>query len=386
MKLPFLHILFFLLIPFGMQAQKAYVQAKAKPGDGIYVFLGRYGLDQSHCNIEHFCRLNNLSLKSYLIADKTYLLPIEKFVFDGKSIESSLNKNDNILAKQVERYNRMMCQFNLKPEDFTKGRKELWCPHHLLSCAVSTDKFVPLNRKFDIFGKKYAEVPLTDKKLAGAVYYIVAGHGGPDPGAMSIESGKSICEDEYAYDISLRLGRELLKHGAIVHFITEDTDGIRDQEILVCDSDETVLGNLNIPFVQKDRLKQRSDLINSMYRKHKNSGIDYQRAIEIHIDSRKKNDRVDLFFYYFPNSSRGKALATLIYNTVKNKYAKYRKNGQYEGVVMSRDLHVLREVIPTTVFVEVANIQNSLDRKRILLPSNRQLVAEWLAEGLMKDY
>jgi N-acetylmuramoyl-L-alanine amidase len=46
----------------------------------------------------------------------------------------------------------------------------------------------------------------------------------------------------------------------------------------------------------------------------------------------------------------------------------------------------LREAIPTTVFIEVANIQNAQDRKRIVLPQNRQFLAEWLAEGLLKDY
>jgi N-acetylmuramoyl-L-alanine amidase len=256
----------------------------------------------------------------------------------------------------------------------------------LLACNNNPEKHVPNNSYYEIFGAKYAEVTLEDKSLAGAVYYIVAGHGGPDPGAMAMESGRKICEDEYAYDISLRLGRELIRRGAIVHFIVEDKDGIRDTEILSCDGDEKARGGLSIPFDQTERLQQRSDIINNLYRNYKNKGFDYQRTIEIHIDSRKQNQRVDLFFYYFPNSSIGKSLAELLYKTVKSKYAIYRKNGEYDGTVTPRDLHVLRETIPTSVFVEVANIQNDQDRQRILLPSNRQFLAEWLAEGLMKDY
>jgi N-acetylmuramoyl-L-alanine amidase len=385
----FIHIYILMLTfsPYFVKGQNQYVRVKAKSGDGIYVLLGRYGLDRSQCNIDRFCELNKLTLKSYLITDKTYLLPIEKYVYDGNSIESSLNRQDSYLAKQVERYNRSMCSFKLKPEDHRVGSKELWCPHHLLACNNSNrEEFVPNDRSFEIFGKKYAEVALEDKSLAGAVYYIVSGHGGPDPGAMATESGKRICEDEYAYDIALRLGRELLRHGAIVHFITRDEDGIRDNELLNCDSDEVVKGDLTIPFNQSERLKQRSDIINELYRKYKNKGIDYQRTIEIHIDSRKANQRVDLFFYHFPNSSMGKSLAELLYKTVKSKYAIYRKNGEYDGSVTARDLHVLREAIPTTVFIEVANIQNAQDRKRIVLPQNRQFLAEWLAEGLLKDY
>jgi N-acetylmuramoyl-L-alanine amidase len=75
-----------------------------------------------------------------------------------------------------------------------------------------------------------------------------------------------------------------------------------------------------------------------------------------------------------------------MHRTIKNKYARFRKGVEYTGTVSSRDLHVLREVIPTPVFVEVANIQNSFDLQRILSPKNRQLLADWLAEGLMNDY
>lgn len=386
MRIFFVLILTIMLYPVLSIGQKQYVRVKAKSGDGIYVLLGRYGLDRQQCNIDRFCELNNLNLKSYLITGKSYALPIEKHVYDGQSIQSSMRLQDSYLAKQIERYNRSMCSFNLKTEDHTRGARELWCPHHLLACNNNPEKFVPGERYYEIFGKKYAELTLEDKSLAGAVYYIVAGHGGPDPGAMAIESGRRICEDEYAYDISLRLGRELLRRGAIVHFIVEDKDGIRDSELLNCDGDEKARGSLSIPFDQIERLQQRSDIINELYRSYKNKGFDYQRTIEIHIDSRKEHQRVDLFFYYFPNSSMGKALADLLYKTVKSKYAIYRKNGEYDGTVTPRDLHVLRETIPTSVFIEVANIQNELDRQRILLPSNRQLLAEWIAEGLMKDY
>jgi N-acetylmuramoyl-L-alanine amidase len=386
MRISLLQIILLIFIPVLLIGQKQYVRVKAKSGDGIYVLLGRYGLDRQQCNIDRFCELNNLTLKSYLITGKTYSLPIEKYVYDGNSIKSSMNLQDSYLAKQIERYNRSMFSFRLKSEDYTGGSRELWCPHHLLACNNNPEKHVPNNSYYEIFGAKYAEVTLEDKSLAGAVYYIVAGHGGPDPGAMAMESGRKICEDEYAYDISLRLGRELIRRGAIVHFIVEDKDGIRDTEILSCDGDEKARGGLSIPFDQTERLQQRSDIINNLYRNYKNKGFDYQRTIEIHIDSRKQNQRVDLFFYYFPNSSIGKSLAELLYKTVKSKYAIYRKSGEYDGTVTPRDLHVLRETIPTSVFVEVANIQNDQDRQSILLPSNRQFLAEWLAEGLMKDY
>lgn len=367
--------------------QTDYVRVKAKKGDGIIVLLGRYGLDRSRCNLEQFCALNRLNRNSYLIAGKTYKLPIRKYVFNGSSIRSTIGLDDWHIAKQIERYNDKMCMFRLKGEDFRKGKRELWCPHHLKSCPTDLKKFVPQKRYFSIFGKKYADVPLKSEQLAGAVYYIVSGHGGPDPGASGVHQGQRICEDEYAYDISLRLARALIEHGAIVYLITRDEkQGISDQVHIPCDENEVVWGNKIIPLNQKARLKQRSDIINDLYRQNRKKGLEYQRMIEIHVDSRSKSQRIDLFFYHYPQSMMGKALADLMHQTIENKYAIYRRNGEYGGDVSARDLHMLREVIPTPVFIEVGNIQNRHDQKRILLPQNRQALADWFAEGLMKDY
>jgi N-acetylmuramoyl-L-alanine amidase len=44
---------------------------------------------------------------------------------------------------------------------------------------------------------------------------------------------------------------------------------------------------------------------------------------------------------------------------------------------------MLRETKPSSVYIELANIANSSDQQRIIDPRNRQLLADWLAEGLM---
>lgn len=35
-----------------------------------------------------------------------------------------------------------------------------------------------------LFGKQLANVKVTSNRLAGACFYVVSGHGGPDPGAI----------------------------------------------------------------------------------------------------------------------------------------------------------------------------------------------------------
>ncbi|MBK8153354.1 MAG: hypothetical protein IPK61_10060 [Saprospiraceae bacterium] len=67
----------------------------------------------------------------------------------------------------------------------------------------------------------------------------------------------TLCEDEYAYDVSLRLAKKLMEEGATVHIIVQDkNDGIRDEKYLDCDEDEICATGCQIPISQKKRLRQ----------------------------------------------------------------------------------------------------------------------------------
>ncbi len=73
----------------------------------------------------------------------------------------------------------------------------------------------------DIFKSEIASLPRIDNSLAGWHIVIDPGHGGLDPGAIvTVADGNGnplvITEDEYAYDVSLRLYRSLYRRGASV--------------------------------------------------------------------------------------------------------------------------------------------------------------------------
>lgn len=251
-----------------------------------------------------------------------------------------------------------------------------------LRAEGNATKFV----NYKIFGAKYAKTPIYDAKLKGHAYYIVSGHGGPDPGAMTKKGDTWISEDEYAYDVSLRLARNLIGHGATVYMITRDeNDGIRDEKILPMDKDETVWGGAKMPLNQKSRLNQRTTIINKLYEANKKKGYKDQRVIVTHVDSRYTSRKVDIFFYHNQKSENGKTLAHTMFDTIKNKYATHQKDRGYDGVVATRDLWMLRESKPTTIYIELGNIQNDFDQRRLLIPNNRQAIANWLALGIVKE-
>jgi N-acetylmuramoyl-L-alanine amidase len=248
---------------------------------------------------------------------------------------------------------------------------------------ASTDKELPTGI-FPIFGKKYEEVEFKDDQLRGAVFYIVAGHGGPDPGAVGKKGGHTLCEDEYAYDIALRLARKLLEHNAIVYMITRDPDdGIRDDAYLKCDKDEYSWGGHQIPLNPTQRLKQKVAAVNSLYKKHRGQ---YQRKIELHVDSRYSNQRVDIFFYHHPGSQKGKALGETLLKTIKAKYNEHQPGRGYHGTVSERRLYTLRNSKPVSSYIELGNINHFKDQERLIIVSNRQAIANWLALGLIKDF
>lgn len=240
-------------------------------------------------------------------------------------------------------------------------------------------------KEYSIFGKKYALVLPKSERLKETVYYLVSGHGGPDPGAMAVYRGKSIAEDEYAYDITLRLARELIAHGAKVHIIIRDPDdGIRDDRILEIDRDEVNYPKETIPLNQVARLKQRVEAVNKLYLKNKGK---YQRLIVTHVDSRSKGQNIDVFFYHHENSKNGKKLAESIHKTFQAKYKKFQPNRTYSGTFGDRtSLYMVKKTHPAMAYIEIGNIRNKKDQRRILDPDNRQALAKWISEGILLDY
>lgn len=238
-------------------------------------------------------------------------------------------------------------------------------------------------KKYKLFGKKYEDYTIKSDRLKGACFFLSSGHGGPDSGAIGKVDGRVLHEDEYAYDITLRLARALMEEGATVHMIIQDAkDGIRDDKYLENSNRETCMGAV-IPLNQVKRLKQRSDKINSLSKKSKDK---YKRAVFIHLDSRSKKQQLDVFFYHAEKSAEGKKLANTMRETFNDQYNKHQPSRGFTGTVTPRSLYVLNNTTPVGLFAELGNIQNNFDQRRFLDYNNRQALANWMCRGFIKDY
>lgn len=238
---------------------------------------------------------------------------------------------------------------------------------------------------YPIFGPRYAWVERKNTELAGCALYLESGHGGPDPGALGWRDGHLLAEDEYAYDITLRLARVLLEKGAAVFLIVRDpNDGIRDGQWLVPDHDELTYPRQPVPANQVRRLHQRAAAVNALYEQEHNRHR-YHRLVIIHVDSRSQDEKIDTFFYHHANSAAGNRLATHLRDAFEDNYRKHQPERGYRGSVSTRNLYMLRATVPPAAFIELGNIRNPNNQYRFIDPANRQALAEWIADGIERD-
>jgi N-acetylmuramoyl-L-alanine amidase len=378
---------------------QTWVNANPKKGDGIYALLRRYHLPTTPDYVNKFKEINEdlLGADNELNLEIYYHMPVLIYDFDGVTIRSTLGISDYQHAKSIQNYNEKVQRSGLRDEHYTKDKK-LWVPYFDVSSPddpvvePAEDPSNPLSstpvagdKHFSIFGAAYADVPQVDNSLSGYYFYLVSGHGGPDPGAYGQYGGHNLYEDEYAYDITLRMAHKLIQHGATVYIIVRDrNDGIRDTAVLRGDHDEYYYGGARISRRTKTRLAKRAEIINGLYRQNKTKAKG-QYTIVVHVDSRSNSQRIDLFYYYKKNHSAGRRFAQTLHQRVKKEYAEHQPGRGYDGTVTWRDLYMLRNVLPTTVYIEVANIRNQRDQDRLVLVNNRQAVANWLVRG-MQDY
>ena len=325
-------LLFFLLaLPMVLQAQQT--TDTPRPGEGISTFLERNGRP-SRTYYRDFLRLNEKKLKGKreLRLGVRYIVPPLR----GKAGGSAKDSGAQCLEEPL-------------------------------------------------FGKKLKEVKVKGNSLKGACFYIVSGHGGPDPGAIGRVGRHELHEDEYAYDVALRLARNLMEQGAAVRIIIQDKkDGIRDDRYLKNSKRETCMGDA-IPLNQVARLQQRCDKIDALYAKDRNT-YKYCRSVFLHVDSRGKGERIDVFFYHAPGSKLGERMAQGMKSLFQEKYDRHQPTRGFEGTVSARKLYVLLHSTPPALYVELGNIQNAADQRRFVLSDNRQALANWMRDGLMRDF
>lgn len=262
-----------------------------------------------------------------------------------------------------------------------------------------------------------------------AVHVIIdPGHGGVDPGAVygSKKRGDLIYEHEVVYDIALRLAKRLVALRFSPHLTVADYKQRLPSRTLNTKNlgGERVLVNPPYKIQNTDvGVNMRIYLIDSIFKKLRKKGIPAENIILISIHGDALVKSLQGAMVYYPDyrlrtrefSPRGRiyrirkeAVPTAIrFVTRNNKEAEALSEDFALEITRAMKAHsvgvarrkpvrsyyyrkgvrtlpgVLRySRVPASVLVEVANLNNASDRKKILQPKMRERIAKSLASAI----
>lgn len=267
-----------------------------------------------------------------------------------------------------------------------------------------------------------------DVEPAAPIHVIIdPGHGGKDPGAVygSQKGGDALFEDETVYDISLRLAEILKKRKVTVHMTLTDPDQpipisnlatIKDVDERVLVNPHYLIDHVNIG------INMRIFLVNAIYQSLLRQNVPSNNIVLISLHGDALHKALQGVTVYFPD-------ARLRKESYRKRHSVYRRRKEYTPMIrfpvkdnsrsalMSSSFGktiiktftasglkthssfsvrgyyyrkgkrtlpgILRySKVPTSVLVEVGNLNNAVDRKGFRDPAYRQRLANALAESI----
>jgi hypothetical protein len=191
----FLTLLCIPITSFQTDEHPQYLRVRLEKEMQVNDLLEIYQLHDYECNLTQFKKLNTHIKSNTLAEGKELNLPILLYAFNDKNIRSSVGIDNLDIAKSIQKYNEDLLKAGIRRKSY-KESGYIFVPHHLLNCtekkkpALQTlaptttegsekERLVSNTmRRYSIFGRKYQDVPIIDKKLKGKIFYVEAGHGG----------------------------------------------------------------------------------------------------------------------------------------------------------------------------------------------------------------
>tara|TARA_B100001250_G_scaffold286842_1_gene248738 strand:- start:23 stop:1834 length:1812 start_codon:yes stop_codon:yes gene_type:complete len=374
---------------------KFFAHYQMKPGETIYSsvvirFTGRLLNDEVNQLANKILKLNNISDAKFIKNRQKIKIPLEWLSeeFIGNQVSEKISR------KKIKE----------------KSKKRIKVK------SVATKKKVH-KRKKRIVSKK-----TKTKTNVHKIHVILdSGHGGGDPGASggSRKNKDLIYEDEVVYDVSKRMSKLLKKEGVIVHPTLADPNQKKPVRFLSHrhDKDEQLLVTPRYSsHNSRVGANMRVYLVNHLYKKLRKQKVPPENIlfISLHGDSLHSSLRGVMVYYPDRRLRRGSfRLKSKIYRSIKeydskltfntkdNRYSEklsksfgkiiinqFRKknlsthqgSAPVRGYLYRKGKKTLPAIlrynkVPTSVLVEIANLNNRLDRIALLKSKTRQQIA-----------
>ncbi|BCR22036.1 LysM peptidoglycan-binding domain-containing protein [Borrelia sp. HM] len=238
----------------------------------------------------------------------------------------------------------------------------------------SEDWYSPLNaykkasQLFKSFEKLVQSRPVKNNKLENKLIIIDPGHGGLDPGAIvkakdGLNNEIFVVEDEYVYDIALRLYVYLKEYGANVELTILSPDHLIRDSVSANNTFVNIKNEVynNYDLNKTDTvdswingtlegLKKRLTVVNKFVNKYKNIKSEDILYISLHSDNSVGAPRCMGFYY---QSEEGKGFDSHSKNIIEKMTSDFKRVPYIKG----QNLYMLKNnVVKTKFLVELRNL------------------------------
>ncbi|MEK7600807.1 MAG: N-acetylmuramoyl-L-alanine amidase [Patescibacteria group bacterium] len=229
----------------------------------------------------------------------------------------------------------------------------------------------------------------TQKPLYGWMIVLDPGHGGSDPGASGMFSGQRVVEDEYVYDVALRVQRIIKSMGGVAVLTIQDKKtgerSLPAQEVFPDEGEEVYTARTTVVRAGTWGLNQRLVFGNSWYRKYPK----HHRAwISIHFDVVGRKKEIE-GVRIIKGGSKSNQLAETLWGSFAERkwlreHAPVVQNGDRQYGL--RSLHILNggNKFQEKVLIELGNFNNTADVWRVRNPVTREAYAAAIANALAR--
>ena len=394
---------------------KLYAHYQMKPGETLYSsvvirFTGRLLNDEVNQVANKLLKLNNISDAKLIQSRQKIRIPLEWL-----SEEFLVFQTNDVFSRKT----------SVKKTKKKKTKK------------IRSSKVAVLKKKHKQ-GKsiKKAVAQKTKSKRKKNVHKIHvildSGHGGRDPGASagSRKNNDIIYEDEVVYDISKRMSKLFKKQGIIVHptladpnqkqpirYLSRSND--RDEHLLVTPRYLTRNARIGV--------NMRVYLVNHIFKQLRKKKVPSENILFISLHGDALHSSLSGAMVYFPDSrlrrgrfnlsskiyrKRKEYSTKLTFNPRDNKYSEklsksfgkviinqfrklnlrtHRVSSAVRGYLYRKGKKTLPAVlryskVPTSVLVEIANLNNRLDRRDLLKSKTRQQIAKAITNSVTAHF
>ena len=394
---------------------KLYAHYQMKDGETLYSsvvirFTGRLLNDEVNQVANKLLKLNNISDAKLIQSRQKIRIPLEwlseEFIVfhtnDVSSTKTSVKKTKKKKTKKI------------KSSKVAVSKKKL-------KQGKSIQKAVAQKTK----SKR--------KKNVHKIHVILdSGHGGRDPGtsAGSRKNKDLIYEDEVVYDISKRMSNLFKKQGIIVHPTLADPNQKKPIRYLSSrhDRDEHLL--VTPRYLARNArigVNMRVYLVNHIFQQLRKKKVPSENILFISLHGDALHSSLSGAMVYFPDSrlrrgrfnlknkiylKRKEYISKLTYKPRDNKYSEklsksfgkviinqfrklklrtHRVSSAVRGYLYRKGKKTLPAVlryskVPTSVLVEIANLNNRLDRRDLLKSNTRQKIAKALTNSVTAHF